>query len=148
MAQRDPAKIGLVIYGPPVKGPGGSEVWWHHKTGVKTDIVIKSKVLGIFWKFFLRSMSVHLNIGFFQKNYQNSKIRDLEIFRAFWPAEAAIVTYIGVSDRFLRDSGNRIPAENATFAQCLTASKVNMVATCTRCPGTCKNLQNSVDMVE
>jgi len=26
MAQRDPAKIGLVIYGPPVKGPGGSEV--------------------------------------------------------------------------------------------------------------------------
>jgi len=40
-----------------------------------------------------------------------------------------MVTYIGVSDKFLRDSGNRIPAENATFAQCLTASKVDMVAT-------------------
>jgi len=26
MAQRDPAKIGLVIYGPMVTGPGGSEV--------------------------------------------------------------------------------------------------------------------------
>jgi len=60
-------------------------------------------------------MSVHLNIGFFQKNYRNSKIRDLEIFRAFRLAEAAIVTYIGVCDNFLRDSGSRISAENAIF---------------------------------
>jgi len=44
------------------------------------DIAIKSKVLGNFRKFFLRSMSVHLNSTFFKKNYQNSKIRDLENF--------------------------------------------------------------------
>jgi len=43
-------------------------------------MVIKAKVLGIFRKFFLRSMSVHLNIAFSKKSYQNSKIRDLEIF--------------------------------------------------------------------
>jgi len=78
-------------------------------------MVMKSKMLGIFRKFFLRSMSVHLNIGFFQKNYRNSKIRDLEIFRAFRLAEAAMVTYTGVSDKFLRDSGSRISAENTTF---------------------------------
>jgi len=32
------------------------------------DMVIKAKVLGIFRKFFLRPMSVHLNIMYFQEN--------------------------------------------------------------------------------
>ena len=60
-------------------------------------------------------MSVHLNIAFSKKSYQNSKIRDLEIFWVFWLAEVAIMTYIGVCDKFLRDSGSRILAEKATF---------------------------------
>jgi len=77
---QDLRKPSLMIFSPTVGVPGGSESWWRHKTGLKMDIVIKSKVLGIFRKFFLRSMSVHLNITFFEKNYQNSKIRDLENF--------------------------------------------------------------------
>jgi len=60
-------------------------------------------------------MSVHLNIVFFWKNYQNSKIRDLEIFRAFWLAKVAIMTYLGICDKILRDSGSRISAEDAIF---------------------------------
>ena len=80
------------------------------------DMAIKSKVLGISRKFFLRSMSVHLNIVFLQRSYQNSKIRDLEIFRAFGLAAVAMVTYIGVCDKILRDSGSRISAENATLS--------------------------------
>jgi len=65
-------------------------------------------------------MSVHQNIGFFQKNYRNSKIRDLEIFRAFRLAKAAMVTYIGVSDKFLRESGYApiLPEDMVSASHC------------------------------
>jgi len=137
-----------MIYEPVVRGPGGSEVWWRHKTGVKTDVGIKTKVLGIFWKFFLRLSSVHLNIGFLWKNYWNSKIRDLEIFSSFLTSRSRHCDayrglrqiHTGLRQPDLRRKCNFFPV----FSNFKSKHGNNLVEV----SGDLEKLQNSVDMLE
>jgi len=59
-----------------------------------------------------------------------------------------MVTYIEVCDKFLRDSGSRIPAENVTFLDRWETFKVDMPVVWERCQKTYKKLQNSVNILK
>ena len=124
---------------------------YDHIRKLNFQVAIKIKVQRNFRKFLSNLVFLqHISL-LFQKNCNFSKIKFLVGLRKFFEILTSQIRHCDVH-RGLRQisTGLRQPdlRQKCDFSRCSATFKVNMAVTCQRCQGTCKNLQNSVDILE